>query len=114
MSCGYFRTRWRPSIRARRARSSPKISVLPILRALPDRPVAAASIGQVYRVELPDGRLLAVKVQRPLVAAQVAQDLALARGVATWLETLRYPTGRRLLQPEHRGGCNDGTATYRV
>ena len=79
----------------------------PILRALPDRPVAAASIGQVYRVELPDGKLLAVKVQRPLVAAQVAQDLALARGVATWLETLRYPTGRRLLQPEIVASCDE-------
>ena len=79
----------------------------PILRALPDRPVAAASIGQVYRVELPDGKLLAVKVQRPLVAAQVAQDLALARGVAAWLETLRYPTGRRLLQPEIVASCDE-------
>ena len=30
-----------------------------------DVPVAAASLGQVYRGELPDGRQVAIKVQRP-------------------------------------------------
>ncbi|MFS0772408.1 ABC1 kinase family protein [Sphingomonas sp. 1P08PE] len=38
-------------------------------------PVAAASIGQVHRAELPDGRILAIKVQYPGVAASIDADV---------------------------------------
>ncbi len=40
------------------------------------RPLAAASIGQVHRATLPDGRLLAVKVQYPGVRASIDSDVA--------------------------------------
>jgi len=42
-----------------------------------ERPVAAASIGQVHRATLPNGRRVVVKVQRPNAPRQIESDLAL-------------------------------------
>ena len=42
-----------------------------------EQPLAAASIGQVHRAVLPNGRVVAVKVQRPEAPRQIEADLAL-------------------------------------
>jgi predicted unusual protein kinase regulating ubiquinone biosynthesis (AarF/ABC1/UbiB family) len=52
-----------------------------------ERPVAAASLGQVHRAALRDGRIVAVKVQRPGVAEQIAGDLEVLDQIADYLST---------------------------
>jgi predicted unusual protein kinase regulating ubiquinone biosynthesis (AarF/ABC1/UbiB family) len=50
-----------------------------------ERPIAAASLGQVHRAALRDGRIVAVKVQRPGVAQQVASDLEALAEIAQFM-----------------------------
>jgi predicted unusual protein kinase regulating ubiquinone biosynthesis (AarF/ABC1/UbiB family) len=62
-------------------------------------PLAAASLGQVHRAVLRDGRAVAVKVQRPGVRLQAADDLDVLESVAALAERLsataaRYEAGR--------------------
>jgi predicted unusual protein kinase regulating ubiquinone biosynthesis (AarF/ABC1/UbiB family) len=49
-------------------------------------PLAAASLGQVHRAALHDGRPVAVKVQRPNVAVQIEEDFAALQEVAKFLQ----------------------------
>ncbi|CAE7939889.1 unnamed protein product, partial [Symbiodinium sp. KB8] len=63
-------------------------------------PVAAASLGQVYKAELrePAGAQVAVKVQRPAVLETVSLDLYLIRklaGFTTWLQDVGLRDSRR-------------------
>jgi len=51
-----------------------------------ETPLAAASLGQVHRATLRDGREVAVKVQRPEAREQVAKDLAAFSDVAAFLD----------------------------
>ncbi|MEX2272641.1 MAG: AarF/UbiB family protein [Vicinamibacterales bacterium] len=58
-------------------------------------PLAAASLGQVHRAVLRDGRQVAVKVQRPDARAQVAGDLEAFADIADFLDR-RTDAGRRM------------------
>jgi ubiquinone biosynthesis protein len=49
-------------------------------------PIAAASLGQVHRAALRDGREVAVKVQRPDVRGQVLRDMETMEEVAGFLD----------------------------
>ena len=56
-----------------------------VYREISPLPVAAASLGQVYRAVLHSGEEVAVKVQRPGLRALISIDLYLMRLAARWL-----------------------------
>jgi len=56
-----------------------------VFSALSAKPVAAASLGQVYRGRLITGEEVAVKVQRPNLRPVITLDLYLMRWLASWL-----------------------------
>ena len=56
-----------------------------VYRELSTHPVAAASLGQVYRGVLHSGEEVAVKVQRPNLRPILSLDLCLMRWAAIWL-----------------------------
>lgn len=59
-----------------------------------EAPLAAASLGQVHRAALRDGRPVAVKIQRPGIVDQVRVDLEALREVANFLDR-HSDAGRR-------------------
>src|SRR5215470_1586196 len=52
-------------------------------------PIAAASLGQVYRARLHSGETVAVKIQRPRLEDVINFDLAVLRGIARFMS--RFP-----------------------
>jgi predicted unusual protein kinase regulating ubiquinone biosynthesis (AarF/ABC1/UbiB family) len=53
---------------------------------LSPEPIAAASLGQVYKGRLKTGEAVAVKVQRPDLADQITLDIYIIRGLAGWAQ----------------------------
>ena len=51
------------------------------------KPLAAASLGQVYRAKLHDGRTVAVKVQRPNIESNVRSDLRIINSLTRQAES---------------------------
>ena len=49
-------------------------------------PIAAASLGQVHRARLRDGREVAVKIQRPDIRQTIVDDLEALADIAQWLD----------------------------
>lgn len=64
-----------------------------LFRRFDDAPVAAASIAQVHRAVLPDGTVVAVKVQRPGIREIIETDIEVAIRLATIFEN-RVPGAR--------------------
>jgi predicted unusual protein kinase regulating ubiquinone biosynthesis (AarF/ABC1/UbiB family) len=63
-----------------------KKSVEELYKEISPRPVAAASLGQVYKAKLYSGEDVAVKVQRPNLLPTITRDLYLLRWAATWIK----------------------------
>jgi predicted unusual protein kinase regulating ubiquinone biosynthesis (AarF/ABC1/UbiB family) len=60
-----------------------------------EKPLACASLGQVHRAALRDGRPVAVKVQRPDIRAQIVDDMDAIESIAEFADD-HTETGRRL------------------
>jgi len=59
-----------------------------------ERHLAAASLGQVHRAALRDGRTVVVKVQRPDIRKQIAEDFEVLEEIAAFFDE-HTDTGRR-------------------
>jgi predicted unusual protein kinase regulating ubiquinone biosynthesis (AarF/ABC1/UbiB family) len=57
-----------------------------IYAELTPQPVAAASLGQVYKGKLKTGETVAVKVQRPGLAGRIALDIYILRRLSQWTQ----------------------------
>ena len=66
-----------------------KRSLREVFSEIDTEPIAAASLGQVYRARLHTGEEVAVKVQRPNLEEKIAFDIAVLRRITGFLS--RYP-----------------------
>jgi ubiquinone biosynthesis protein len=57
-----------------------------VFASIDEKPVASATISQVHRAVLQDGRVVALKVQRPEIAKVVQADLDIIRNLAQLIE----------------------------
>lgn len=71
-----------------------------------ERPLAAASLGQVHRASMRDGRPVVVKVQRPDIRSQIVTDMDTIEQIASFADS-HTEAGRRL-------GFADMVAEFRL
>ena len=57
-----------------------------LFRSFDETPLAAASIGQVHKAVLPDGKAVVVKIQRPNIRKTIEQDLDILKELAGLLD----------------------------
>lgn len=57
-----------------------------LFTSIDPKPLAAASISQVYRAVTLDGTVLALKIQRPKISEKIEQDIGLLRSIAKLIE----------------------------
>ena len=62
------------------------VKVSKAFRSFARRPIGAASLGQVHKAALRDGRPVAVKVQRPGIRAQAVEDMEVIGELAAFIE----------------------------
>jgi ubiquinone biosynthesis protein len=68
-----------------------------VFEAVESIPLGAASIGQVHKARLKDGRDVVVKVQRPEIDNLIKTDLSILKSIASFLESVIPEV--RLLRP---------------
>jgi predicted unusual protein kinase regulating ubiquinone biosynthesis (AarF/ABC1/UbiB family) len=66
-----------------------------LVESMTAEPVAAASIGQVYKGFLPGYGPVAIKVQRPGIRDVVSEDAIMLRTIASWIESLPSLPGKQ-------------------
>ncbi|WP_373975699.1 AarF/UbiB family protein [Chitinibacter sp. SCUT-21] len=65
-----------------------------VFQALDPNPIGSASIAQVHRAQLQDGREVVLKIRRPNITAKIEADLRILRHIAG-LATFEFPDLRR-------------------
>jgi predicted unusual protein kinase regulating ubiquinone biosynthesis (AarF/ABC1/UbiB family) len=73
-----------------------------------EKPIAAASLGQVHRATMRDGREVAVKVQRPGIRETILKDLEALEEMAAFAEA-HTELGKTLLNLDQVGRALDPT-----
>ncbi len=69
-----------------------------LFRAIDPEPLAAASIGQVHRGELPDGQAVAIKIQYPGIDAAVQSDLKNANALVSTMSAIMPIDNRTMVR----------------
>ena len=68
-----------------------------LFQSFSDKPVACASIAQVYKATLPNGEVVAIKIRRPNIEKKIQSDLAIMEDLSRLLE--KYVQEARALRP---------------
>lgn len=68
-----------------------------LFQSFSEKPVACASIAQVYKATLPSGKIVAIKIRRPNIEKRIQADLAIMEDLSRLLE--KYVQEARAIRP---------------